>query len=122
MKSPVIIDENGSLSFFKSITDAERYLEPIDIHNQEYVAYDSEGRRLELRVEEEVIAAGLFKLSKITKERVRIAQTEKFPAHAEELKKILQNFLKRLEASPDWLYSATLQQLVAASAQRMGFS
>ena len=34
--------------FFESVEDAERYFEPIDVENDEYVAYDSDGRLLRL--------------------------------------------------------------------------
>jgi|CXWL01.1.fsa_nt_gi hypothetical protein len=121
MKPPIIISENGSLIFFRSLAEAERYLEPIDVRNQEYVAYDSEGRRLDLRVEKEVFAIGLLRLRQIARERVRIDQAQEDSAHPEELKNILQDILKKIGISPDWLHSATLQDLVATSAQRMGF-
>lgn len=120
MKPPIIIDENGALTFFKSLTDAERYLEPIDVRNQEYIAYDSEGRRLELRVEEEEVGAGLLGFGKTRRERVRIAQAEEVPAHAEELKKTLRASLQKLGVSLESLHS--LYDLVTASTQRMGFS
>ena len=119
MKPPIIINENGSLSFFKSVADAERYLEPIDVRNQEYVAYDSDGCRLELRVEEEVVA-GLLGLGKTRRERVCIIQAEEVPAHAEELKNILRASLQEIGSSQESLHS--LQEFVAASTQRMGFS
>jgi hypothetical protein len=119
MKPPIIIDENGSLDFFKSVDDAERYLEPIDVRNQEYIAYDSEGRRLELRVEEEV-CAGLLGLGRSTTERVRITQLEEVPTHAEELKKTLRASLQKLGVPLESLHS--LCDLVTASTQRMGFS
>lgn len=119
MKSPIILYGDGSLDFFKSVADAERYAEPIDVRNQEYVAYDSEGRRLELRVEEEVVT-GWLRLGKTTKERVRIAQAEEVPTHAEELKHILRASLQKLGISLESLHS--LEDLVAASTQRMGFS
>lgn len=121
MKPPIIIDENGDLGFFKSITDAERYMEPIDVRNQEYVAYDSEGRRLDLRVEEEVVTEWLG-LKKTTRGRVRIVQAEERATHTEELKNMLRVFLEKLGAPPDSLHSATLQDLIAAGTQRMGFS
>jgi hypothetical protein len=122
MRPPIILYGDGSLDFFKSVAEAERYAEPIDVQNQEYVAaYDSEGRLLELRVETEVVA-GLFGLGKINRERVRIFPAEETATHADELKSLLQDFLQKFGAPPDSLHSATLQDLIAASAQRMGFS
>lgn len=121
MKPPIIVNENGALTFFQSITDVERYLEPIDVRNQEYVAYDSDGRQLELGVEQETMA-GWLGLGKTIRERVRIVQAEETATHAEELKKILRVFLQKLGGPSDSLHTATLQDLITASTQRMGFS
>ena len=99
----------GQYDFFKSVAEAERYAEPIDVQNLEYVAYDSDGRRLELRVETEVVA-GLFGLGKINRERVRIVPAEN-TASTPKLKSLLRAFLQKLGASPDSLHSATLQDL-----------
>ena len=122
MKPPIILYGEGYFDFFKSVEEAERYAEPIDVQNQEYVAaYDSEGRLLELRVEEEAVSLWLG-LEKTFRERVRIVPAEDTATHAEELKSLLQDFLPKLGTPPDSLHSATLQDLIAASIQRMGFS
>ena len=42
----------GDVSLFRSIHDAERYLEPIDVQNGEYFAYLLDGHELVLLVEE----------------------------------------------------------------------
>jgi len=103
------------------VEEAERYTEPIDVRNREYVAYDCEGCRLELRVEEESVTRWLG-LGKTIREHVRIVQAEDNPTHAEELKSLLLTFLQKLGSSPDLLHSASLQDLIAANIQRMGFS
>lgn len=122
MKPPIILYGEGYFDFFKSVEEAERYAEPIDVQNQEYVAaYDSEGRLLELRVEEETVSLWLG-LEKTFRERVRIVPAEDTATHAEELKSLLQDFLPKLGAPPDSLHAATLQDLIAAGIQRMGFS
>lgn len=121
MKPPILLYADGSFDFFKSVEEAERYAEPIDVQNHEYVAYDSEGRRLELRVEEEVVV-GLFGLGKINRERVRIVQAEDTATHAEELKNLLRVSLQSSGTPLDSLHAATLQDLIAAKIQRMGFS
>ena len=121
MRPPILLYADGSFDFFKSVAEAERYAEPIDVQNHEYVAYDSDGRRLELRVETEVVA-GLFGLGKINRERVRIVPAEDTATHADELKSLLQDFLPKLGGPPDSLHSATLQDLIAAGIQQMGLS
>lgn len=121
MRPPILLYAEGSFDFFKSVEEAERYAEPIDVQNHEYVAYDSEGRRLELRVEEEAVSLWLG-LEKTFRERVRIVPAEDTATHADELKSLLQDFLSKLGGPPDSLHSATLQDLIAAGIQRMGFS
>ncbi|MUV14522.1 hypothetical protein [Noviluteimonas gilva] len=48
MRPPIIIDEHGDVSVFESVEAAARYIEPIDVRNNEYVAYDSAGYLLRL--------------------------------------------------------------------------
>jgi hypothetical protein len=43
-------DQAGDLTLFKTISDAERYVEPIDVENREYFAYLLDGRELNLLV------------------------------------------------------------------------
>ena len=52
IKTPVVIvDRRGTdLSIHASIEDAQLHLEAIDVKNNEYAAYDSEGRLLGLDV------------------------------------------------------------------------
>ncbi len=121
MKPPILLYADGSFDFFKSVEEAERYAEPIDVQNHEYVAYDSEGRRLELRVEEETVSLWLG-LEKTFRERVRIVQAEDTATHAEELKNLLRASLQTSGTPSDSLHSASLQDLITAGLQRMGFT
>jgi hypothetical protein len=41
-------DRAGDVSLFKTVANAERYLEPIDVQNGEYYAYLLDGRELKL--------------------------------------------------------------------------
>lgn len=59
IKLPIIIDEHGDISIFLSVAEACDYLEPIDVKNNEYSAYDSEGRCLKLGIASEP-TKGLF--------------------------------------------------------------
>jgi len=54
MKLPLIIEEHGDLLVFPDEVAACEYLEPVDIVNNEYVAYDSAGNIIELAVEDAV--------------------------------------------------------------------
>jgi hypothetical protein len=46
MEPPIIANNKGDVLIFDSVEKAERYLEPIDIRNDEDVIYDREGRLL----------------------------------------------------------------------------
>lgn len=50
MKMPLIFDEHGDVSVYWSLKEARASIEGIDVKNNEYVAYDSTGRRLSLEV------------------------------------------------------------------------
>lgn len=43
---PIFVDEHGDVSAFRSVSYAESWMEPIDIENREYTAYDASGRLL----------------------------------------------------------------------------
>jgi hypothetical protein len=98
MKTPIFINERGDVSVFESVEDAEHYIEPIDVANNEYVGYDSEGRLLQLTVTDA--------------NRVNIRSAESVPRHAAELRKALTWFLSYVGVSENWLSNASLQELV----------
>ncbi len=97
MQTPIIVDQNGDVMFFGSVEEAEAYIEPIDVKNNEYVAFDSEGRLLRL------IA---------TIPRVTIEQAELNPAHAEMLRQTLIQFYENLGIPENQLRADSLQQLI----------
>lgn len=76
---PIIVDESGATDVFESIEYAERYLEPVDVEDNRYVAFDSTGRLLRL------IA---------TFPGVTIEAAEEAPNHAEVVRELLIRFLK----------------------------
>jgi hypothetical protein len=43
MKLPIVIYEHGDVEMYDSLEKAEMDIEPIDVRNNEYVIYDSEG-------------------------------------------------------------------------------
>ena len=99
MKAPIIVNEHGDIAVYESVEDAEMDLEAIDVENNEYVAYDSEGRLLRL------IPKPLHE--------VVIVSAEQEPSHADELHAILFRFLMEVGVPADWLKQASLQELVA---------
>lgn len=108
MKPPIFIDNNGDITVFASVQDAENWVEPIDVRNNEYEAFDSEGRLLFLTVQKQ---EGFLSSSR---EYVQITEAETDPAHAGELRDRLQIFLKATGES-DVGPSASLSQLVNAA-------
>lgn len=81
MKPPVVIDENGNILIYRSVEEAATALEPIDVKNDEYIAYDSEGRLLTLETDNV---------------NVMIYAKEHIPLHADELEMKLREFLFRI--------------------------
>ena len=79
---PIFIVEDLDVGVYASIHDVERHLEPIDIRNQEYVAYDAVGKLLRLG---------------INGNRVTVLPAEHKPSHASKLKKTLCDFLKAIK-------------------------
>jgi hypothetical protein len=97
---PIIVDEQGTAMIFESTEDAERYLEPIDVRNNEYVAYDSEGRLLRLIP---------------TTPHITIESAELEPRHSNEVRELLENLLAYTGVAVDTLRRESLQNLVLKS-------
>jgi hypothetical protein len=98
VKLPIIIDNFGDVLVFESVKGAERYIESVDVINQEYVGYDSEGRLLQLTV--------------VDRNQVSIQSAESEPTHANELRETLTQFLSYVGVSDKWLLGASLEELV----------
>lgn len=106
MKAPIILDENGDVSLFATVEEAARFMEPIDVRNSEYVAYDSEGYRLTL-----VPGAKTVMIT---------GRTDSKP-NPEALRRVLRSFWER--ATKDNLPSSgSLEQLITSCAQRFGYT
>ena len=118
MRPPLIVDEHGDLALFRDAAAMEGYLEAIDVHNGEYLVYDSEGRRIELTTSE-VPTRAIFGLLKGTAEVVRVGGYEADPTHAAELASKLRDTLEHLnEPVPA---RASLAELLDRLHQRAGF-
>jgi hypothetical protein len=118
MRPPLIVDEHGDVELFRDAAALEGYLEAIDVQNNEYIVYDSDGRRVELTTAE-VPTRALFGLLKGTADAVRIAGSEVEPTHAIELAVKLREALERLgEAVP---LEAPLAELLERLRGRLGF-
>jgi hypothetical protein len=99
ISTPVFLGESGDVLVFDSIEYAEHYIEPIDVINNEYVGYDSEGRLLELLVTDGT--------------HVSMRAAECAPNHSDDLRKMLIHFLESMGESLRWLSDASLPEIVA---------
>lgn len=102
MEPPIILNENGDLSIFDSVRAAEEYVEPIDVRNNEYVAFDRNGRRLELRV---VTRRGW-------PEQVEILEQQDVDSGADELREALYRWLSGLGLEEDKFEGLSLEELI----------
>jgi hypothetical protein len=85
MQPPIIVDDKGDVSIFDSVEQAQRYLEPIDIRNGEYVIYDREGRLLRGVIVKHFLA-----------ERVKLEPASEPGAATTRLRQVLVDFLVRV--------------------------
>jgi hypothetical protein len=108
MKLPIILDEKGDLSVYDSLEKLLKYVEPIDVRNQEYIVYDSEGRFLQLGTATTRILFGLLEGPEV----VTFETEEPTPAQASELRACISDFLTRVCVDKEWVARASLAELV----------
>jgi len=101
MKTPIIANNRGDVCVFETIENAEKYIEPIDIKNNSWIIYDSEGRLLEALV----IRRSIFF------RRVVLKACEQEPTHANDLRNLLIRFLSRAGESTEVIKTCSLPQL-----------
>jgi hypothetical protein len=119
MIPPIIVEEYGNLMFFRSAAYAERYLEPIDVKNEEYKAYDGIGRRLTLGVAKKE-ARFFYGIFKDTIEVVTVRDESGADAAAE-LRQILRGFLEQFGISWKSTEEAALETLIEQAIQCVGY-
>ena len=98
MIAPIFAYEHGDLLVFDSIVAAERYLEPIDIQNREYVIYDRRGQLLSGRVD--------------PLHGVKLSSTTPPDFNEQKLHQVLSQFLRDVGTPADQLRGAALDRLV----------
>ena len=100
IKPPIIVDETGYITVFETIEYAERYLEPIDVEEERFVAFDSTGRLLRLTA---------------TPRSVHVEAAEEVPNHAEVVRELLIEFLNTYVPNDPQLSSLSLEELARRS-------
>ena len=91
MKLPIFVYEHGDLNIFETVEDLENYLEPIDVENDEYIAYDGSGHLLKLKVKDMYRPSFL---GPIKSKGVRIEEYRNRVDRTIELKNVLIDVLK----------------------------
>ena len=107
MEPPIVVNENGDITIFATIEAAVRYLEPVDVRNHEYVAYDSAGFMLRLFPSEPVVTVAGY-----TSEEPR----------ASELERALRSFVARASGKSVPVQIKTLPDLVAFCVREYGYT
>ena len=98
MEMPLIFDENGDVSLYWSLKDAQRNIEAIDVKNDEYVGYDAIGRLLSLKA--------------INLQSSEISLAEDRPLHAQDVVVALRRYIAERQTRKD-LESFSLTELLA---------
>jgi len=80
-KPPIFVVDGSDISVHSSLEDAALQLEPIDVKDKLYAAYDSEGRLLNLGAD---------------RQRVKVSLAEELPNHAHELEEALRRYLSAI--------------------------
>jgi hypothetical protein len=96
MKSPIVIDEFGDISFYASPEDVCLDLEAVDIINGRYVAYDAEGRLINISVKRNQNNRYMFGLIPLLTDEVYIVGCEKEPNHSIELREKILSFFNMI--------------------------
>jgi hypothetical protein len=118
---PIIADENGDVHLFESLRDAEEYVEPVDVENDEYNFYDSTGLVLKGEVHTDNLEDGLLRrLVSPSWQRVRLVVGPETDRRPDELAEVLRSLLAtvgpgRTGIDDEALSDMTLDQLVSAT-------
>ena len=92
------MDQAGDIAFYRSNREVLAQIEAIDVENEEYHAFDSEGRLLALSVDDDGV--------------ILIEEAESEPLHQDVLKKILMQHFAHLGVPEERYRTASLGGLV----------
>jgi hypothetical protein len=115
---PILVAEGHDLMFFSSEDAVGRYLEPWYPGDVECLAFDAEGRKLELFIARRLVPRRW--LPDRTDERVAVRACESEPTHAAELAELLAEWLQIVnEAVPA---TPTLDALLQRAIDHAGYT
>jgi len=122
MKLPIIINEHGDISFYRSLKKASSAVEAVDVKNNEYIAYDGEGKLLEFELQTKE-NPGVLGIGKITTEIVMIKEHPDKNDSQEELEQSLISFFRRASNIHEKEFTSTsLEQLINKAILLYGYA
>lgn len=107
MVPPIIVNENGDIQLFRSTEEAGRAMEPIDIRNEEYKAYDAEGYPLRLDIEGNLVV---------------ITGRQGDACQKEELERDLRSFLERARTEVPGVGGMQLEDLIRVYVEEFDYA
>jgi len=107
MRPPIVIDEHGDIDIFPSVEAAARYIEPIDVLNNEFVAYDSLGFLRHLDPTEPVVGISGY------------LSDDPCP---DQLDQALRSFVERASGTPVPTDVTSLEGLLAFCVRKFGYT
>jgi len=112
----------GDIAIFRTVEEAERYLEPPAVEDGQTIVYDREGRHLSLEVLSEPDSKFLGITMSAGIERITIGREESLPVNGDELRQLLTNFLVRIGEAQELFHHATLEDVLDKAVTRLGFT
>jgi hypothetical protein len=114
---PIVIAEGMDVDFFRTTEGVGRYIEPWAVTDPCFVAYDGEGRRLDLVIERHVKHRKWLPDLKFEVVGVHLQEGE--PSHVDELRALLSRFCA--EVGIPTSANDSLDRLFHAIIERRGF-
>jgi hypothetical protein len=115
IKLPIILVDGLDVIIYTSVEQIEQDVEPIDVINNVYTVYDSDGRLLYLDVEVKSCENWMDLLKRIIlgpTYKVMLKPAKFEPQHEQELRKVLVEYLVHRGISKELLSEISLKELI----------
>ena len=122
---PIVVIEDNDFMFYESVDALVAELEPWYPSSVEYLAFDCEGRQVELWADPPIRQRRLIGpiwTDNAHKSNLRVRATESVPMHAEELARLLRETVLTGGAPAAVVRDWNLQDLLRAAIERHGMS
>ena len=121
MKTPIIVFEHDShdIQIYDTVDKAKSSMEPIDVIDNNYSVYDSDGSIMTLKIEKE-LRKGKWGIDDFYVEHTQIHHKENAPIKSKEVSSYIKNYLEILKEP--FCASDDLPKLINIYVKRCGFS